>query len=158
MANSSHNTMHVKLTLKIEDLDQLKSQIRQAIDALNALKYATKIDTNNVSEPQIDDSADRQIEKSAPDWTTAPPWAQYWAINQDNKAYWHERKPWLATARGCGYWYSAYKYAIDSNYNQFQYTHTEWQTSLKKRLSDSTNNEAPALQSRPKTKGGDDDN
>jgi len=28
-----------------------------------------------------------------PDWSTAPEWAQYWAIDNDGRAYWYEHKP-----------------------------------------------------------------
>jgi len=28
-----------------------------------------------------------------PNWKAAPPWANFWAVDADNKAYWHETRP-----------------------------------------------------------------
>jgi hypothetical protein len=40
---------------------------------------------------------EKQVAMSAPDWSQAPEWAQYWAINADLEAFWYECKPYPLT-------------------------------------------------------------
>jgi hypothetical protein len=56
----------------------------------------TETDTN----PPIPIRLQRMIQKSLsvapePDWSTAPEWAQWWAVNSDGAAMWYEHKPHL---------------------------------------------------------------
>ena len=45
---------------------------------------------------------DAQPDAPIPDWTTAPPWAQWWAVDEDGRTYWYDRQPYVEKADdGC---------------------------------------------------------
>jgi hypothetical protein len=39
-----------------------------------------------------------------PDWSKAPEWAQYWAVDGDGAVYWYENEPSTKEFMGLGYW------------------------------------------------------
>ena len=59
-----------------------------------------------------------------PDWSTAPEWAQYWAIDDNGDAYWYGKKP----DRGDGEWRSDGNLSEDLD-NRAPF----WKESLEKR-------------------------
>jgi hypothetical protein len=45
---------------------------------------------------------DAQAAAPEPDWTTAPDWAQWWAVDEDGRTYWYNRQPYVEKADdGC---------------------------------------------------------
>jgi hypothetical protein len=57
-----------------------------------------------------------------PDWSEAPEWAQWWAMDEDREAYWFKAKP----ESGATVWHSDELYQYDS-------TLPDWEDSLTQR-------------------------
>jgi hypothetical protein len=49
----------------------------------------------------VQDWLDVQPTMPQPDWSSAPEWAMWWAVDPDSIAYWSEEKPLFQF----GYWY-----------------------------------------------------
>lgn len=59
-----------------------------AIDATIArVKAQRELDTTPAP-PQVDEG-----ELPAPDWSNAPSWAMWWAVDKDGESYWYEKEP-----------------------------------------------------------------
>ena len=95
--------------------------------------------------PEQWDAIDRATEKyraesDSVDWSIAPSWANYWAMDSDGEAYWYERVPEIDVPDGV--WTPAIKVS-ESDFDltesvclgayNFGYKKENWQSSLNKR-------------------------
>lgn len=62
---------------------------------------------------------------AVPDWSTAPTWAMWWAMDEDGGAYWYEKQPELED--------EAWNNIHGSNWEQVVIDNPNWQNSLQAR-------------------------
>lgn len=41
-----------------------------------------------------------------PNWSKAPIWAKWWAVDENARAYWHEKEPFMDLLGNTGVWAS----------------------------------------------------
>jgi hypothetical protein len=61
-----------------------------------------------------------------PDWSTAPEWAEWWAVDENGCAYWYSEKPAM---RGRAFYKENVESLVMPAFNKVP----EWQDSLSKR-------------------------
>lgn len=65
----------------------------------------------------------------SPDWSTAPDWAQWWALDANGQAYWYERKPF----RGFSSWLLGFGRGVLDKRISLPDGYDFWQKSLQNR-------------------------
>lgn len=67
-----------------------------------------------------------------PDWTKAPEWANYWAVDEDGLSYWYRLEPILF--RAFGFWDNDPGDELwDLDISDGDGTDPDWRNSLQKR-------------------------
>ena len=85
--------------LEIEAEEKRQAKMTSAVRHLDEIRKAraeAAMDNLRRREPVVD-------EKPAVDWSEAPEWANYWALDYDGAAYWYEAQPHKARGRS-RYW------------------------------------------------------
>jgi hypothetical protein len=62
-----------------------------------------------------------------PDWSDAPSWANWWAMNGDGHAYWYAAEPTYNTQ--CDIW----QITIDPQYKMVYAATIDWSNTLRRR-------------------------
>ena len=97
-------------------------------DVIDAWKYAdamqAEADKRVVKLPDVFFDTNKN-EEWQPDWSQAPAWADWWAIDKDLVSFWHEDKPKFDEVEfyQCGVFCDAPSFNYQGN----------WQNSLRKR-------------------------
>lgn len=105
------NIMKLTIDFDASDIAILVTLLKEVNKALSPVTVNNVV--NSVSET---------IE---PDWTTAPQWANYWAVDTDGYSWWYENKPHYDDS----FWYDIGSKEEDTLY----YSVTDWKSTLRKR-------------------------
>jgi hypothetical protein len=62
-----------------------------------------------------------------PDWSKAPPWAQFWAMNSDGHAYWYAAEPTYNAQR------DIWEITTDPQYKMAYSASIDWASTLRRR-------------------------
>jgi len=112
--------------------DDIISCAWQYADAMQA--EADKRENKETCDKSLNiDSKELNVEEWQPDWSQAPEWANWWAMDKNGKGFWHSLTP--SRDQSMADWVVDFSSGIDFSYKvspDFNYT-GDWRNSLRKR-------------------------
>ena len=105
----------------LEAVTAERDELSSLLAANVVVRAAQTLELNGVTAER--DALAARFAAMEPDWTEAPEWAMWWAIDEDGSAYWYVAKPEPAGA--C--------WATDSKCEYIQPTPIAWRSSLRQR-------------------------
>jgi len=106
-----------------ESTSFMYAEVKQAWEYADAMQVeADKRKPSRLSE-------DLKEEEWQPDWTQAPEWANWWAMDSDKKAYYFKSKPYL----GSSIWLMKNVCEYDSSLAPAHNYQGDWKDSLRER-------------------------
>lgn len=113
--------------------DALQDAYEEALDLAMYLKQAIMERKQAASDWAASEKARLDLEEwPGPDWSQAPEWAMWWAMDQNEAAHWFDgivAANVLCAPSGDGFWFNGERELAASNFN---YT-GHWRDSLRKR-------------------------